>query len=384
MTKKLLIVNNNLAIGGIQKSLVNLLWQVRDKYDITLLLLSRCGELMDTLPPNVRIIEPPRRMRIMGMSQSEAKKAGFYVFALRTLCALWTKVFSTRLPFFLLTRSYKMDELFDYAVSFMQNASPKLFYGGCNEVVLNCVRAEKKVGFIHCDYKNYEGNCRYNIEICRRLDAIAACSTSCRERFLEVVPDMAGRVFAVHNCYNFDELRQLGEEYEAELPDTFNVLTVARISEEKGILRMLPIIARLRENHSFVWHIVGDGVQRDEALKTIEKLNLENTVILHGQKRNPYPYFKKADLLLVPSYNEAAPMVYGEAEFFSLPILTTDTTSARELVEKRGCGLVCENTAEGIESALQDAIVRKSPKHRSHKVFDNLQAATEFERLFPA
>ena len=41
--KKILIVNNNLDMGGIQKSLVNLVKEVYKEYDITLLLFSKSG-----------------------------------------------------------------------------------------------------------------------------------------------------------------------------------------------------------------------------------------------------------------------------------------------------------------------------------------------------
>ena len=39
--KKLIIVNNNMKIGGVQKSLTNLLHSIHGRYDITLLLFSK-------------------------------------------------------------------------------------------------------------------------------------------------------------------------------------------------------------------------------------------------------------------------------------------------------------------------------------------------------
>ena len=48
--KKILIVNNNMKIGGVQKSLCNLLWSVYDQYDITLFLFEPIGEYMKDIP----------------------------------------------------------------------------------------------------------------------------------------------------------------------------------------------------------------------------------------------------------------------------------------------------------------------------------------------
>lgn len=36
---RILIVNNNMYIGGVQKALLNLLWEIHDSNDVTLLLL---------------------------------------------------------------------------------------------------------------------------------------------------------------------------------------------------------------------------------------------------------------------------------------------------------------------------------------------------------
>ena len=56
--KKILIVNNNLDMGGIQKSLVNLVKEVYEEYDITLMLFSKSGSLLRELPESVKIITP--------------------------------------------------------------------------------------------------------------------------------------------------------------------------------------------------------------------------------------------------------------------------------------------------------------------------------------
>ena len=52
--KKIIIVNNNMKVGGVQKSLYNLLWSLDSRYDVTLLLFRAVGEYAGQLPPNVR------------------------------------------------------------------------------------------------------------------------------------------------------------------------------------------------------------------------------------------------------------------------------------------------------------------------------------------
>ena len=65
-----------------------------------------------------------------------------------------------------------------------------------------------------------------------------------------------------------------------------------------------------------------------------------------------------ADLLLISSFHEAAPMVIDEAACLGLPTLSVKTTSCDEML--KDCGLVCENSQEGIGEALADIITDPS------------------------
>ncbi len=98
-------------------------------------------------------------------------------------------------------------------------------------------------------------------------------------------------------------------------------------------------------------------------------------------KKNPYPYFLNADLLLVPSYIEAAPMVYGEAEILGAIILTTDTTSAMELVSARGIGFVCRNDDVSIKEELKRIIDGGEVRNKNDAAFNNDIAVKEFLTL---
>ena len=71
--KKVLIVNNNLHIGGVQKALISLLWSIRNRYDITLLLFHDGGELMREIPPEVKVITPDSGFRFLGMNRKDVK-----------------------------------------------------------------------------------------------------------------------------------------------------------------------------------------------------------------------------------------------------------------------------------------------------------------------
>ena len=382
---KLLFVSNNLHIGGIQKSLVNLLKEIDEKHEVTLFVFYPEGELKEDIPKNVRIICGNSFTKIMGMSQSEAKNEGFFTVLWRSFWAAITRVFGICFSFGLLSRMQRIKTEYDVAISFMQNSAFKMFYGGCNEFVINSVKAKKKISFVHCDFKHYFGNNRYNKDFYDKFDRIACVSDSCKAVFDEVCPKYSYKTFSVHNCYDFDNMEKQGAEYEAEYTEgVVNIFTAARISEEKGIFRMFPIFAELKNKGiKFVWRVAGGGPLLDKAFYECEQYGLEGSVKFFRMLKNPYPYFKKSDLLLVPSYDEAAPMVYGEAAFFGLPVFTTDTTSAYELVEKKNIGFVCENTDEAIKRDLEKLL--KNPKTIFEKAkeikISNENALKEFEKI---
>lgn len=70
--ERILIVNNNMHIGGVQKALANLLCEIHSDYDITLLLFYKGGELLKDVPPDVKVMDAAAPFRYLGMSKSDA------------------------------------------------------------------------------------------------------------------------------------------------------------------------------------------------------------------------------------------------------------------------------------------------------------------------
>lgn len=350
--KKLLIVNNNLHIGGVQKALVSLLWNIRAQYDITLLLFHAGGAYLDQIPPEVKVVSLSGAYRYLGMPGPDARtlkdKTG------RSIYAAITRLLGRKYAIGLMKLGQKRIGEYDVAISYLHNGGDKAFYGGCNDFVLNHVSAKKKVAFLHCDHTLSGGNTPDNNRQYAAFDAIAACSQGCADAFLSVNPQLADKIVVVPNCHRFDQIRAMAASDPVALPqDRLNVLTVARLGKEKGVERALQAIAGLGElKKRLHYYIVGDGVRKPVLLETIQKEQLQSCVTLCGQLENPYGYMKAADLLLIPSYSEAAPLVIGEAACLGTPVLSTETSSAREMIEKTGFGWVCGNSEEAMMATL--------------------------------
>lgn len=386
--QKIVFVCHNLDTGGIQKALVNLLNEIKDIYDVTLFLYSYSGSYVQYLPEQVKVIKGNSLLKLLGISQKETKKFGLLLYIIRAILVLWTKVFNNNLPFRLIIASYKKLRDYDVAISYLQSPNDKFFFGGCNEFVLTKVDAKKKITFIHSDYLNYGGNTRSNKKNYFKFDKIVTVSEGCKKNFIEAIPELSYKTYCVRNCNDYLDINQRASLSPFLYDENqFNIVTVARLSEEKGITRTINIIKYLiNKGYQIKWNIIGDGMRRKEIEEIISMNGLHENIILYGNQQNPYKYMVNADLFLLPSYHEAAPMVFDEAKSLGIPILTTNTISAYEMVEQCKAGWVCENSIEGITEKLEYILKNKDEllaikQELKGRKFDNKIGLIQFYNL---
>lgn len=389
MKKTILIVNNNMQVGGVQKSLYNLLWSLDtvNQYDVTLFLFCKTGEYVNDLPPGVKVEESKGFFRYLGKSQSEFRNLRDAL--VRGLFALISRLFgrTTALKLMLLFEPIH-EGTYDYAISFLHNGRAEAFYGGTQDYVLNRIKAKKKIAFLHCDYNNCGANNKDNNRMMAQFDAIAACSDGCRAVFESALPHLKDKCVTVRNCHRYNEIKtNAGTEPQHYDSQFINVITVARLSHEKAIDRGIKAVKNSLENGIQVkYHIVGGGSEYEKLLELTKTLGMENNVVFYSEQSNPYRFMKNADLFLLTSYHEAAPMVIDEAVCLGLPVLTTQTTSSQEMVTNEGCGWVCENSQEALNEALfavlSDKNELKAIKSRLlTRQADNSKALAQFGAL---
>lgn len=144
-------------------------------------------------------------------------------------------------------------------------------------------------------------------------------------------------------------------------------VSVGRLSEEKGYLRLLNVSARLkREGFSFVIWLIGEGPQRTELEEKVKLLKLDDVVKFMGNQANPHKYTSKADIFICSSFSEGYSTACTEAIMLGIPVISTEVSGAKEIIEDAECGKVVENSEEGIylgmKSILLDPIVVESWK----------------------
>ncbi|MBR0447803.1 MAG: glycosyltransferase [Clostridia bacterium] len=351
--KEVLIVNNNMKVGGVQKSLQNLLWSLDPaEYKVTLLLFSKCGAYLDDLPDHVTVVEETGPFRLFGKSQSEY--TGLDGIR-RAFLAVVSRCFGRDAAVKLLRRHQPNPTTsYDCAVSFLNNGPKDVFYGGAQDYVLYCTDAKRKVVFLHSDYDRSGSHYPENDKMLQQFDVIAACSEGCRRAFVAALPEQADHCLAVRNCHRYDQIRAMAESetvrYEGE---ALHAVTVARMTPRKGVDRAIRAVAAAQTNGiPMTLHIVGDGPMRRDLEDLAQELGIADSVIFHGEMGNPYPYIRQADLFLLTSYHEAAPMVIEEARCLGVPVLSTEIISTKEMVTEAQAGWVCDNDQQALNEAL--------------------------------
>lgn len=385
--KKILIVNNDLRIGGVQRALVDLLRCIHDRYDITLALFHPSGALMELLPKDVKILPIRSAYRFLGMSSKDVEGRPLLWLG-RSFFAAVTRLFGRPAAVRLMALGQKQIKGFDVAVSYLHDAGKRAFYGGCNDFVLRHTDAPKKVAFLHCDYIRCGADNASNKTNYERFDVIAACSEGCRSAFLKVLPVNAKKTVVVSNCQDYNGICRRVSKNTVPLPhDRINILTVARFGKEKGVERAIEALAALPDTAMpYHYYVIGDGVQRPQIEARIRAFAMEERVTLLGELSDPYDYMKAADLLLIPSVSEAAPLVIGEAACLGTPILSTETSSAMEMVADTGFGWVCGNSVQDMSRKLTELLEDSSElSERAQSLsalhMDNEKAVAQFAAL---
>lgn len=365
---KILIANNDMKVGGVQKALCNLLWELerQGEHDVTLLLFNSTGDYMKMLPPGVKCITVKSLFRYFGVSQGQCRgmdklKRG----ALAAICRIFGRPAAVRL---MLLSQKTLPEEYDCAISFFHNGRINCFFGGVQDFVMHRVKAKKKVTFLHDDYVKCGANHKANNRMMAKFDVIAACSDGCRGVFEKAVPELAHKSVTVRNCNNIAQIRALAEEDPVVYDqDRINILCAARFSPRKGVDRAIEAMAQLLgKDIPVTLHILGSGIMEAQLKAQVSQLGLEDYVRFHGEQPNPYRYMKNADMFLLTSYHEAAPMVIDEAYILGVPVFATRTNSSDEMVTARDCGWICENNQQDLNrmllKVLQDPAVLRTMK----------------------
>lgn len=293
--KRVLFLMDNLEGGGAEKALIEFLRSIDySKYEVTLCLSFYRG---------VYLMDIPEKIKVIKLFKSESS------FIFRKIFRYYRKHHNPKLlSFFML---YKIRKQYDAIVSFMEGR-PLLLH---NFIVK---RGKKNISWIHCDLYNYHSSVGNfyepvsEIECYRKMDNLVFVSHLAMKNFGKVFP-LSVPKSCIYNIVDFDRIREMAEQT-AITKERFTITAIGSLLAVKGFDRLIYIAKRLKdEGYSFCIQIVGKGDKEQELLNLRERLGVQDNVILHGFRSNPYVYLKNSDLFVSTSLSESLPYVICEA-----------------------------------------------------------------------
>lgn len=228
---------------------------------------------------------------------------------------------------------------YDCVISFQESASLSFVAKFSNKF---------KIAWVHCDYSRVFTRYEKELSIFSNYSKIVTVSKFTKDVFCNLLPSLASRVEVIYNLMDYDAIIKKSREPIEDkrfATDCFIVISVGRISAVKQFNVIPQIAAKIKSRRClFKWFIIG-GVYEEMAyidlMSAIAANDVEDVVICLGEKINPYPYFKAANILVSTSSSEACPMIFNEAKILNVPIVTNNFGSSREFVSEGIDGYIC-------------------------------------------
>ena len=326
--KKILIVNDLIQGGGVEKLMYDLVTHWNDKYHITIMTYEYF-EIEKTLyPENVDYLCP---------SPKKEYKNSFLL--LKILNKIHRKVFK---------------KVFDWKFARKNFDIVIAMKDGWILKEVSKMDIPIKLGWVHTDYNNYYYT--YDLfcgpinerKCMQQFKTIVCVAETIKQGLIDTIGD-PGNLCVKYNPIDVDLILDSAQEPVVDvdtkfLPNVTRFVTVGRLNYQKGYDLLLEACHILeQEGLNFeVWIIGGEepwGDEHNRLYRAKNRLKLKSINFLGGRK-NPYKYMKYADWFLSSSIFEGYSLVSQEAAVLDIPLILTDCSGVRELLGDSEYGIV--------------------------------------------
>lgn len=371
MRKPRIFINMHyMELGGAERALLGLLNALdTSKVDVDLFLNQHTGEFMRLIPSKINLLPERRGYNAIERPVKDIIKEGQFFIALGRYLGRrrYNKYHAT-----LSGNDVWLDSSsFHYAMDGVEPFLPSLKRLGeydlaisflpPHNIVLNKVKAKKKIAWIHTDYSTIHVNTEMELPVWGGYDYIASISPDCTRSFLTKFPTLESKIIQIENILSPGFVRQQAgiEDVTAEMPrEHLNLLSVGRYHHAKNYDNVPDIARRIVEmgHENLRWYIIGFGDNRDFLLKKIADAGMQDHVFLLGKRQNPYPYIKACDIYVQPSRYEGKSMTVREAQVLCKPVIVTNYPTAKSQIQDGIDGVIVPLDNEGCAQGIAQAI----------------------------
>ncbi|WP_198508992.1 glycosyltransferase [Bacillus sp. FJAT-44742] len=222
-----------------------------------------------------------------------------------------------------------------------------------------------------------------------RANKMISVSKEAKENCIKSYQNNPGNVQVIHNGVDLDLIKNstINQNNVLKENNKFTLLFVGRLEYRKGLDYLLCALEKIpfqiRKNMELL--VVGEGTKLSHYKKLAESLNLMEQVFFLGEKTNPFPYMRLADIFLFPSRSEGFPNVLLEAMALGMPVISSNCqTGPSEVIRQMENGILIEIVGveeEKVSQAFADKIVLLFQEEELREKI-GLQAKKDIENNF--
>lgn len=365
MKKKILIRIGSLRHGGAEKVLVEFLKNLpENKYEIDLLLNLHSGKYLCEVPQWINVLHLNK-----GEMITTNRLQDIPIKLYRNLYQGLLKKFP-----FLLYKFILKNKIYDIEFA--------AIHGFYDEILNSPQKKSKKLLWVHNDVFSIKEYTTKKIKRFFEYDKIMVISDKMKQEMLNLAENQTQKekIIRIYNPVNTQEildksLENVDFSFENNFP-TF--VSVGTVFPQKGFDRLLRVHQKLiNENLFHNVLIVGNGYDFDTIKALLSELQIEKTAKMYGFTANPYPFFKIADFFILSSRYEGFPTVLTEAIVLQKPIVATDVSGVKDLLENGKFGLIVENSEEGIYQGMKLFLTDKGLVNHYQKAINQVKLPFE-------
>lgn len=372
---KILFMMINMNVGGMEKALLNMISEMDNKeYEVTILMLEKYGGFLEEIPSwvNIQYLEdynnikpmlnyPPKNV-IRDLIKNNSYLRAFNLMIMHII----TKLIDDRTLFYkYVFKDYKsIEDIYDIAVAYAGPTDYITYY------VLNKINAKRKFQWIHFDITKVGFNRKFARNNYKRFDKIFIVSEEAKEKLINCIPELSNNMETFKNIVSKNNIfSKINNQHPYN--DNFKgirLITVGRLSEEKGQDILIPIVKRLNDDgYNIRWYCIGEGNLRKKCEELILKYEVGDKFILLGNINNPYNYINASDIYVQSSRHEGYCIALAEAKILNKPIVTTNFAGAREQIINNKTGLISECNENDIYNNIKKLLDSEELRNRFKK-----------------
>lgn len=354
--KKIAVFQMDMGVGGIQKSLLNLLRNLDySEISVDLYLFSRENFWAESFPPEVNVLylEPCGKInKYLPFDDVYGSLAGGFAFP--------------------------EDVYYDLAIDF-NSYQPE-----CAAAAIT-VPAAKRVEWVHNNVEvKLENEWKYRVlhrffrGKYKYFDGFVCVSEGIVEPFKRCAGQLSEDVSftVIPNYIDVEEITARKAEPVDDVsvdPSFFNLVGLGRLCHQKGFdLTLEAMKAACEKRDDLRLYIIGDGPERSSLEKLASRLGLSDRVFFLGNRDNPFAVMNLMDAFVSASRYEGQGINIMEARAVGLPIYCTKNLEA--YVE----GLEgCEDLSEALSGAVREPKCPDSLRAYNRKILRSFMNLTD-------